>query len=340
MPLFLLVLGVLLIVSYARKYISEMQFTGAAVSLVVFNFIAVFGAQFNDYIPREEYLIKPRVAEAILTDGGKGRLISFLTGEALFREVQSGRILTPEENFTFSRELLFPNLNMVHHIPRADGYEPFIARRQHHVWRTVVANEDFVAGAGSDWAAALDEKKRTFLELLPLLSSYGVEYVLSGYSLESPHLAELPVPFQGSEFQPFLYRNTAVRPYVFIPQSVNIVSEWDDTLFTQISREENLAVIECTACQSEMHDGGGEIQELRQEIGYSEFNVMTEKGAWVLVSFSYLPGWEARIDGEVASIHAANYLLQAVYVPKGIHKVAFSYRPIGWGKALKDLWRD
>ncbi len=44
-------------------------------------------------------------------------------------------------------------------------------------------------------------------------------------------------------------------------------------------------------------------------------------------SVKYDPDWRVEIDGEPAELERANYLFQAVRVPAGRHRVAFSYRP-------------
>ena len=51
------------------------------------------------------------------------------------------------------------------------------------------------------------------------------------------------------------------------------------------------------------------------------------KEAIVVVSDSFYPGWKAKVDGENTEIFAANINSKAVIVPRGKHKIEFSYRP-------------
>ena len=56
-------------------------------------------------------------------------------------------------------------------------------------------------------------------------------------------------------------------------------------------------------------------------------------GFAVLLDAAY-PGWEAWLDGQRIPIQTANYFYRAVWVPAGLHKIRFAYRPLSFRLGL------
>jgi hypothetical protein len=67
-----------------------------------------------------------------------------------------------------------------------------------------------------------------------------------------------------------------------------------------------------------------------------ELETESPADAWLVLSDSYMPGWQARIDDQPATLYIADYAFRAVRVPEGRHRVTFTYRPDGyrWGAAI------
>lgn len=61
--------------------------------------------------------------------------------------------------------------------------------------------------------------------------------------------------------------------------------------------------------------------------------VMADSG-FVVLSEKYYPGWKAYLDGKETEIHQADYVLRAVYVPKGEHQLTLRYKPDSYRKGL------
>jgi len=57
--------------------------------------------------------------------------------------------------------------------------------------------------------------------------------------------------------------------------------------------------------------------------------ISTDKDGFLVLSDNYHPQWEAKVDGQKASILRANYIMRAIPVKKGSHRVMLSFRPGG-----------
>ncbi len=55
--------------------------------------------------------------------------------------------------------------------------------------------------------------------------------------------------------------------------------------------------------------------------------VRAHKAGMLLLSDVWYPGWKARIDGQDTTLYRADYVLKAVYVAPGEHRVEFYFEP-------------
>jgi len=76
---------------------------------------------------------------------------------------------------------------------------------------------------------------------------------------------------------------------------------------------------------------GSAVLSREREMNMIRFDVMVEGSAdqygFLVTGENRLPGWNAYINGNPASIHITNHLLSGVFVPSGHHTVELSYQP-------------
>jgi hypothetical protein len=60
----------------------------------------------------------------------------------------------------------------------------------------------------------------------------------------------------------------------------------------------------------------------------TEFSASSD--GWLLFSEQFYPGWKAWCDGKSIPIYRANYILRAIPVPAGQHKVMMKYSPLSF----------
>jgi uncharacterized membrane protein YfhO len=73
----------------------------------------------------------------------------------------------------------------------------------------------------------------------------------------------------------------------------------------------------------------GTARILDYEPEYVVIEARAEVPAMVVLADAFNPGWQAMVDGRVASIERANGLMRAVAIPSGVHRVEFRFRTPG-----------
>ncbi len=73
--------------------------------------------------------------------------------------------------------------------------------------------------------------------------------------------------------------------------------------------------------------GEGTVRLTAYEPNELHYDISSPKGGVVVFSEVYYPGWTVTIDGQPAEMGRANYVLRALKVPAGDHKVVMEFRP-------------
>ena len=142
---------------------------------------------------------------------------------------------------------------------------------------------------------------------------------------------------------PFVYRNTRAldRAYA-VPDAVFARSEEEAFgLVTADSFNACLSVVIEDAVPGDFQLRGPDGRGARASTGitsYSDHEVIVEVdmpyNGFLVLSDSYYPGWRAEDNGEEARIYRANYLVRAVYLEEGRHRVRFFYSPASFRSGL------
>jgi hypothetical protein len=95
-------------------------------------------------------------------------------------------------------------------------------------------------------------------------------------------------------------------------------------------------IVEASAGQPLPASGGSGIAILMPSADPNRVVIEVEADgpAWLLLSDTWYPGWEARIDGVGVSVWKGDYLFRAVPVLSGKHVVEFVYRPVSFLAAV------
>lgn len=133
-----------------------------------------------------------------------------------------------------------------------------------------------------------------------------------------------------------IYENLAVLPRTFVVHQAQVVENEAEAIAALRQADFNPAETVVRLAQGE--EVGGLIvigqpssQDRVEFVSYEperiELNVSLASPAWLVLSDSYYPGWQATLDGQPVDIIPANLMFRSVAVPAGEHRVVFRFQP-------------
>ncbi len=208
----------------------------------------------------------------------------------------------PRQPWDEMRETLLPNLNLINHLPTASNYDPLVPGRYAR-WMDALEGLDG------------DRQK----EMLNLMNASVVENISS-----TGEVGILYNKRTGAKRLRWVTCAMAARDGEDAWNLVTAASlDFDQTVV--LEGVEDLAAYECSAGFPPVA-----IELGLDDPGHVVAMLNPGSNGWLVLSDMWYPGWQARIDGQVAVIERANYLFRAVAVPAGEHRVEFIYRPVSF----------
>ena len=171
-----------------------------------------------------------------------------------------------------------------------------------------------------------------------LLSLLNVEYVVLDKQYRPTPLLDLSeldfVMEQPGLRGGVLYRNPNVLPRAFLVGNAETVADAAEAAMRlqdpQFDPAQQVVLEHNTALPSFAMPQTSSVDIVSYEPERVRIHVDTDGPAWLLLTDTYYPGWQATINGEEAPIYAADLLFRAVAVPPGSSIIEFSYQPASW----------
>ena len=154
----------------------------------------------------------------------------------------------------------------------------------------------------------------------------NVAYVLSERDLDGPGLERV---YEEGEVK--VYRVGDPLPRAWVAYDVQTASDEDALalLNSETFHPLQKAVLAAGALPANLPQEGGladPAQVIESRPGRLLLDVASRGDGLLVISQPYYPGWRASVDGEPVPIYRADYLLQAIQVEAGNHRVELSYR--------------
>lgn len=168
-----------------------------------------------------------------------------------------------------------------------------------------------------------------------LTDSLNVRYLLLPSSIDLD-IPSFKLVFDNSRHS--IYQNLNALPRAFVVHNPKVVRGRDDIFKEMISPEFNptgYAIIEEEIDERYLPTSKSDLKsEAVQFIHYSPNKVVLKtdlhRDGLLILGDVYYPGWKAYVDNEETKIYRANYIMRAIALPKGRHRVEFRYQPFSF----------
>jgi hypothetical protein len=167
----------------------------------------------------------------------------------------------------------------------------------------------------------------------PLLNLLNTKYVLTSPSAK-PDTADLKAVYQG-EVQ--VFENRSAFPRAFIVHAYQLcpdrksafeaVGSYRQADFaSRVVLESPPPAVYADQAPTPAGPGRRRVERIAVRTNHVEIDVETDRKGFLVISDSYHPHWQATVDGEAVEILRANYIMQAIPLAQGRHKVRLQFR--------------
>lgn len=238
--------------------------------------------------------------------------------------------------FGFGEASITPNLATYYRIFSPDGYDPLYIRRYGQLLnaantdgkiREIIPRSD--AYLDSDFN--LNNRRDRLLNLL------GVKYILVK---KEGKLTDSNYELIWGRDNWRVYENKKALPRVFLANQVVVEKDSQaiaDKIFDPTFNLNENIILEEKLPDGFLLDGDktGNVTIITYEPNRIEVETDSPGDKILFISDSYYPGWKAFIDNQNSNIYRADLAFRALAVPKGKHRVVFTYEPESFYLGLK-----
>jgi len=285
----------LLLVGARQKF---RRFAGIALVLLALIDLFHFGQRFLETAPAERFDWSQKVGDIIAEAGPQTRA---LTGP----------------------ELHAPNHPMLAGASSAAGYDIFLDGRYARYLNRAAGRDSEV------YLSYVHVRRYT-----RLIEHLGIEYLLTGSPLRDGRSRTMR-GFDGFEAAGrhggvMIYRNPTPTPRATIVHRVELTETEEQTLELMESPSfdmHEVALVEQDVGEFEATTRSERVEITVYEPNRVEIEIDAAARGLLVLSDTLHPGWSATVDGENAPIFRANYVMRAVPVAAGEHRVVMTYMP-------------
>ncbi len=256
------------------------------------------------------------------------------------------------DRFITFRQPMEENISTYAHIYSAEGTSPVFPRRYGELLFAVKNNGKLVKDIPRVEAriSELGEKENPFEDKkrMRLISLLGIKHVLY-FDDRNPKNANAN-KFSQDLFKPVWQHNNwygleyaNVFPRVFLTNNVRVENNAQKILDLIFNPDTNLLTTVILEEKPKEIDNNPDtfinllkpsVDSFTSIISYEPQEIIiktkTNVPQMLFLSDNYYPGWKAYVDDKETKIYRADYAFRSIYLPKGDHKITFTYRPLSF----------
>jgi hypothetical protein len=318
---------------WMRRYLVYFIIASSAVNLIALN------PNYSQTVSRAIIDSEPAFITAMKqnADYGQFRIFCLFGGSALDQKLRTPyqADFTADDVVQFDHDMVFTGLNMMYGVKGLDGFNNLMPRRNAKILGALGSETATVGPRLAYEDVPLEKKIQTVMQRMPLYSAMNVRYISSANLLPETNGLRLLTKISSTRFDIplYLYENQNALPTVYLANEVirfpeNASGSYDSMLEPSQDFSDS-TFVECDHCEA----GGKAVKSdvihvSSLDDGTAVIEASVRNPRWLVFSESRVPGWSATIDGKAVDTYYANYVFQAVLVPKGAHTVLFTYNGI------------
>lgn len=165
-----------------------------------------------------------------------------------------------------------------------------------------------------------------------LIDLLNTKYIITTKEMDTTIRKDIKIIWQENKIR--IYKNNKSLPRAFFVNKVQYLSDdstlktLSNTLFDPASEVLLPLLQDKNIILNSMITGSNSVMVTKYLAENVQISTNNSDNGLLVLSDSYYPGWHAFLDGKDVPIFRANYVMRAIYLPKGKHKIEFKYEPI------------
>jgi hypothetical protein len=294
----------------------------------------------NPMVPANAWLAPPASVELVRSTAGQPRTFTPHHRDVHRRAFQEAQGWENVEPYYRLRDVLAPNLGGgFWDVPSGDCYVGISPRWYVDVWG------DHNRELSLMWLHAVNDVKNATLRVRPtlptILGAYGVTHMLSSYPVDGATLS-----FAGRAGSAYVYKVEGAARVRIVPAArhmgdADAAKRLLDPAFDparEVLVHDAPATLHPTADEAPAATGSGASPKaaiVSEDAGEILIDAEAPADGFLLLADTFYPGWQADVDGRSVPVYRANLSVRVIALPKGTHKVRFTYQAPGLAVGLR-----